>query len=156
MPLQKDLQEFIASLNSHAVEFVVVGGHAVAFHGHPRFTGDIDLLVRSTPENAQRVMRALHAFGFVSPDLSANDFLRPDMVVQLGLPPNRIDLLTGITGVSFEEAWAGRKAGDLGGLSVHFLGYESLLRNKEATGRSQDAEDVARLRAIAARKRKST
>jgi hypothetical protein len=152
--LQKDLREFIESLNSHEVEFVVVGAHAVAFHGFPRFTGDIDLLVRPTRDNAERVMAALKAFGFASPGLSATDFIRPDSVVQLGVPPNRIDLLTAITGVGFDEAWAGRSAGALGGLSVNFLGYDSLLKNKQATGRGKDAEDVASLKAIRARERR--
>jgi len=153
--LPKDLREFIESLNSHGVEFVVVGAHAVAFHGHPRFTGDIDLLLRPTTENAERTMTALRAFGFISPGLSAADFIRPDTVVQLGVPPNRIDLLTALTGVGFEEAWSRKSAGHLGGVPVGFLGYESLLKNKLATGRSKDAEDVARLKAIRARQRPS-
>jgi hypothetical protein len=141
-------------LNSHGVEFVVVGAHAVAFHGHPRFTGDLDLLVRPAPENAERVMATLRAFGFPSPGLSAADFLRPDSVVQLGVAPNRIDLLTSITAVGFDEAWAGRAAGALGGLPVSFLGYDALLKNKLATGRSRDAEDVVRLKAIRSRERR--
>lgn len=154
MTLAKDLREFIESLSSHGVEFVVVGAHAVAFHGHPRFTGDLDLLVRPAPENAGRLMAALRAFGFASPGLSAADFLRPESVVQLGVAPNRIDLLTSLTGVGFDEAWAGRVAGALGGLPVSFLGYDALLKNKQATGRTRDAEDVARLKAIRARERR--
>ncbi|HEX5009703.1 MAG TPA: nucleotidyltransferase [Planctomycetota bacterium] len=154
MTLAKDLREFIESLNSHGVEFVVVGAHAVAFHGHPRFTGDLDLLVRPAPENAERVIAALRAFGFTSPGLSAADFLRPDSVVQLGVAPNRIDLLTSITAVGFDEAWAGRAAGALGGPPVSFLGYDALLKNKLATGRSRDAEDVARLKVIRSRERR--
>jgi Nucleotidyl transferase of unknown function (DUF2204) len=149
--LQKDLREFIASLNSHKVEFVVVGAYAVAFHGHPRFTGDIDFLVRPTRDNAERVMNALKSFGFTSPGLSLEDFIRPDSVVQLGVPPNRIDLLTSISGVTFEDAWSGRTSGVLGDQPVAFIGLEALLKNKLATGRSKDAEDVARLKA---RKRK--
>ena len=156
MALPKDLREFIESLNSHGVEFVVVGAHAVAFHGYPRFTGDIDLLLRPTPENAGRVMAALGAFGFRSPGLSAADFVRPDAVVQLGVAPNRIDLLTAITGVGFDEAWTGRTAGALGGVPVSFLGYEALLKNKQATGRSRDVEDLARLKAIRTGKRRSS
>ena len=148
MTLPKGLRTFIESLISQRVEFLVVGAHAVAFHGHPRFTGDIDLLVRPTKENAERVMAALSAFGFSSPGLSATDFIRPDAVVQIGRPPNRIDLLTAITGVGFDEAWAGRCAGTLSGIAVSFLGFESLLKNKQATGRSKDAEDVAKLQSI--------
>lgn len=152
MKLQKDLGEFIASLNSSRVEYVVVGGYAVAFHGHPRFTGDIDFLVRPTHDNAARLMSALAAFGFTSPGLSADDFVRPDSIVQLGVAPHRIDLLTAITGVGFDEAWAGRTPGELGGLPVSFLGYDALLKNKLATGRSRDADDAARLKDVASRK----
>ena len=152
MALQKDLREFIESFLSRRVEFLVVGAHAVAFHGHPRFTGDIDFLVRPTRGNAALVMAALEDFGFRSPGLSADDFVRPDTVVQLGRPPHRIDLLTAISGVGFDEAWAARVPGELGGLAVDFLGLQSLLKNKRATGRSRDAEDVARLEAVAARR----
>ena len=96
--LQTDLREFIELLNSHGVDFLVVGGHAVAFHGHPRFTGDIDLFVRATPENAQRVMDALQDFGFGGIGVVSEDFLEPNRVVQLGRPPARIDLMTSTHG----------------------------------------------------------
>lgn len=152
MKLQKDLREFIESFNSRAVEYLVVGAHAVAFHGHPRFTGDLDFLVRPTRENASRIMESLHSFGFSDLDLTMDDFLRPDLVLQLGRPPNRIDLLTSITGVSIDEAWNERVAGELDGLPVFFLGRDTLLRNKEATGRDQDIADARKLRATAARK----
>jgi len=151
--LQKDLREFIELLNSLKVDYVVVGGHAVAFHGHPRFTGDIDFLVRPTRENAERLLRALRAFGFSDLALSPGDFTRPNAVVQLGLPPNRIDLLTSISGVDFVEAWNGKVDGDLDGLPVSFLGWDALLKNKEASGRDQDATDLKKLRAIAAGKK---
>ena len=152
MKLQRDLREFIESLNSHAVDYLVVGAHAVAFHGHPRLTGDLDFWVRPTRENAARVLDALHAFGFTDLDLSIDDLVRPDVVVQLGRVPNRIDLLTSITGVSVDEAWSDKVCGDLDGLPVSFLGLRALLRNKEATGRDQDLADARKLRAIAARK----
>jgi Nucleotidyl transferase of unknown function (DUF2204) len=149
--LQKDLREFIELLNSHGVEYIVVGGgHAVTFHGHPRFPGDIDFLVRATPENAGLLMAALRAFGFTELALSVDDFTRLNSVVQLGRPPNRIDLLTSISGVSFEEAWDGRSRGELDGLAVSFLGLDALLRNKEAAGRDKDLVDVKKLKAIAA------
>jgi len=99
MPLHKDLREFIASLNSHHVDYLIVGAFALAFHGVPRYTGDIDILVRATPENAAHVDQVLKEFNFASLGLSAADFLQPEQVVQLGYPPNRIDLLTSITGV---------------------------------------------------------
>ena len=152
MKLQRDLREFIESLNSHAVEYIVVGAHAVAFHGHPRYTGDLDFLVRPTRDNATRLLAALDAFAFHDLGLSIEDLILPDLAVQLGRAPNRIDLLTSITGVSFDEAWDGRVPGALDGLPVSFLGLATLLRNKEATGRDQDAADVRRLRAIAARR----
>lgn len=152
MKLQRDLREFIESLNSGAVDYIVVGAHAVAFHGHPRFTGDLDFLLRPTRENAIRVLEALHAFGFRDLGLSIEDLVRPDLVVQLGRAPNRIDLLTSITGVSFDEAWDGKVSGALDGLPVSFLGLDALLRNKEATGRDQDVADARKLRAIAGRR----
>ena len=155
MKLQKDLREFIESLNSRKVEFIVVGAHAVAFHGHPRFTGDIDFLVRPTPENASRVVAAVRAFGFRDASLTSDDFTRPGVVVQLGVVPNRIDLLTSISGVSFEEAWNDRVPGEIDGLPVAFLSLGSLLKNKEATGRDQDRADARKLRAIAAKKTRS-
>lgn len=149
MKLQKDLREFIELLISRGVDFIIIGGHAVAFHGHPRFTGDIDFLVRSTPENAERIMATLKAFGFGEVDLSSQDFIRPGSVVQLGRPPNRIDLLTSISGVDFEEAWEGRIAGYLDGLAVFFLGLDALLKNKQASGRDKDLADVKKLQAVA-------
>ena len=154
MTLQKDLREFVALLNSLTIDYVVVGGHAVAFHGHPRLTGDIDFLVRPTRENAERVLAAVTAFGFAQARLSIEDFTRPDTVVQMGRPPNRIDLLTSVSGISFEEAWDSRVAGELDGLPVPFLGLQSLLKNKQAAGRDNDLTDVKRLKAIAARKQK--
>jgi hypothetical protein len=103
MRLQRDLREFIESLNSQRVEYVIVGGFALAFHGLPRYTGDIEILVRASPENAARLNAVISQFGFASTGLSAKDFLEPDQVIQLGRPPNRTDLLTSITGVAFEE-----------------------------------------------------
>lgn len=151
MKLDRNLREFIELLNSQKVDYIVVGGHAVAFHGHPRFTGDIDLLLRPAHENAQRVIAAVKEFGFAEVSLSAEDFMRPDTVVQLGYPPNRIDLLTSISGVAFEEAWDTRVAGELDGLPVFFLGLNALLKNKQASGRDKDVADIRKLVAINSR-----
>jgi hypothetical protein len=151
--LQRDLNEFVGLLNSQGVEYVVVGGHAVAFHGHPRFTGDIDLLVRPDRDNAQRLLRVLKDFGFGSLDLGPDDLTTPERIVQLGQPPNRIDLLSSISGVSFDEAWNTRVAGELGDHRVSFLGWDALIRNKTASNRDKDRLDVAKLQAIAARRR---
>jgi hypothetical protein len=146
--LQQDLREFVELLSSSGVEFIVVGGHAVAFHGYPRFTGDIDFWVRSTPENAERVIAALRAFGFGDVGLSVGDFTRHGSVVQLGRPPNRIDLLTSLSGVDFEEAWESKIAAALDGLPVFFLSLDILLRNKRASGRDKDLVDLKKLQAI--------
>lgn len=148
MKLQRDLREFVELLNSLQVEFIVVGGHAVAFHGHPRFTGDIDFLVAPTPANAARLVEALQRFGFGALGLVADDFLRRDRVIQLGRPPNRIDLLTSISGVEFADAWSGRIAGHLDDLPVSYLGLSDLLQNKRAAGRVKDLADVAKLEQV--------
>ena len=145
--MNKDLREFIALLNSHGVEFVVVGGYCVAFHGVPRFTGDIDLFVRVSPVNAERLEAAIRDFGFGSTGLTREDFLQVRQIIQLGFPPNRIDLLTGIDGVGFDEAWASRVHTELAGLPVFMLSKELLIRNKEAANRPQDRADLERLKA---------
>ena len=149
MKLQRDLREFVESLSSSGVEFLVVGGHAVAFHGHPRYIGDIDFLVRPTKENAERVLDAISRFGLPQLTLSAEDFTRPVSVVQLGRPPNRIDLLTEISGVDFATAWAGRETADLDGCSVFILGRKELLLNKRASGRPKDLADIDALEKVA-------
>ena len=140
MPLPKDLREFIGLLNSNGVEYVIVGAHALAFHGMPRFTGDIDFLVRPSAENAACVVAALHQFGFKS--LTVADFTAEDQIVQLGFPPNRIDVLTSISGCSFAEVWAGRKESTLDGQPVSFLGLDEFKKNKRASGRPKDLADL--------------
>jgi hypothetical protein len=145
MKLDKNLREFIALLNSHGVDYLIVGGHAVAFHGHPRFTGDIDFFVALSAANAGKLIEVLDAFGFGNIGLKKEDFLAPDSVVQLGYPPNRIDIVTGIEAVSFREAWDKRAAGELDGLPVHFIDMTMLLKNKRAAGRPKDLADVAAL-----------
>jgi hypothetical protein len=146
MPLNKDWREFLELLNSNRVEYLVVGAFAVAFHGFPRYTADLDLLVRPTGENAERVLRALSEFGFGKLGIQAKDLYSPGMVIQLGVKPNRIDLLTAISGVSFEEAWATRNDAELDGIATHFVGRAALLRNKEQTGRAKDLGDAQELR----------
>ncbi|MDZ4756315.1 MAG: hypothetical protein SGJ11_17710 [Phycisphaerae bacterium] len=144
MELHPDFRELLASFNSHHVEYLVVGGYAVAFHGAPRFTGDIDLFVRATPDNAQRVVSALTAFGFGSLGLSAADFSVEHRVVQLGYEPWRVDLLTSLEGVSWAEAERGSVAADFG-VPVRVIGRAELLRNKRALARPQDLADADRL-----------
>lgn len=145
MKLAKDVREFVALLNSHGVEFVIVGGHAVAFHGYPRYTGDIDLLVRPSADNAQRIVSALEAFGFGDLGITANDLECAGKVVQLGVAPNRIDLVTAITGVEFDTAWTTRESALLDDIQVNMLGRDALLANKRATDRAKDRADVAAL-----------
>ena len=139
---KSDFEEFFACLTARSVRFVVVGGHALAYHGRPRYTKDLDVFVEPSPENAARLLAALEDFGFGSLDLKAADFDRPGMVVQLGIAPNRIDLLTTIDGVSFDEAWNGHVVGRFGTESVPFLGRQELLANKRAVGRLQDLADI--------------
>jgi len=150
--LQSDLREFIVLLNSHDVEYLIVGGHAVAFHGHPRYTGDIDFLIRSNPANAQQVLSALRAFGFGSMDIAERDLLQTGQIIQLGYPPNRIDILTSISGVNFDSAWESRVETVMDDLPVHLIGWDDLLRNKRASGRQKDLADIEKLLAIAKRK----
>lgn len=145
MKLQKDLREFIELLNSHGVEYVVVGGHAVAFHGYPRYTGDIDFLVRPTEENAARIVTVLNAFGFPAAHEVKAALTQPVKILQLGHPPNRIDILTSASGVGFEEVWQHAIFADLDGLPVRFPDFDSLLTNKRASGRAKDLADVDEL-----------
>ncbi|HEX9984377.1 MAG TPA: DUF6036 family nucleotidyltransferase [Thermoanaerobaculia bacterium] len=147
--LQADLKEFIALLNSHNVDYLVVGGHAVAFHGHPRFTGDIDFFVRTTTENAQRLLRVLDMFGFGGIGIAEDDLITQGRVISLGQPPNRIDILTSISGVGFDSAWESRVQTVMDDQPVTLLGWTDLLKNKEASGRQKDKADLEKLRAVA-------
>ena len=146
MKIHKDLKEFIELLNSNGVEYVVVGGHAVAYHGHPRFTGDIDFFVNASPENAARIVSVLHSFGFKDTAGLKELLLQAGKVVQLGRPPNRIDLLSGISGVSFERASATSVVSELDGVRVPFIGFEALIENKTASGRPKDQADIHELK----------
>jgi hypothetical protein len=140
--LDKDLRALLELFRSHGVEFLVTGGHAVAFHGRPRLTEDLDLFVRPDAENGQRIVDALKAFGFGSLELSAEDFTADDRVIQLGRAPNRVDLLTRLYGVEFSEAWTHRVPARLGDIEVSMISREHLIRNKRATGRTQDIADA--------------
>ena len=146
MSLSRDLREFIECLNSNEVEYLIVGALAVSWHGFARYSADVDFLIRPSQANAERVLRALSQFGFGSLDISASDLTISGKVIQLGYEPNRIDVMTSITGVSFGEAWDDRAHGDLDGLPVNFIGRASLLRNKDATGRAKDRIDAEELR----------
>jgi hypothetical protein len=145
MDIQKDFRDLLELFNKNKVEYIIVGAYALAFHGVPRFTGDIDILVNPSQANADRVITSLDQFGFGSLNLSSEDFCQKEQVIQLGVPPVRIDLLTSITGVSWEYADAGKKPGFYGDLPVHFLGKQEYIQNKRSTGRLKDLADLEAL-----------
>jgi hypothetical protein len=147
MRLDRDFSEFVESFLAHEVRFLIVGGYALAAHGLPRLTGDLDAWVWISDANAARVLAALTEFGFGSLGLTLQDFNRSDSVVQLGYPPHRIDILTEIDGVSFDDAWEHRLDIEIDGLLIPFIGREDLIANKRASGRPQDIADVLRLAA---------
>jgi hypothetical protein len=142
--VNEDYRDILSALVAHHARFLVVGAHALAVHGYPRATVDIDIWVDASPENAERVWSALASFGAPLDDLGLRmkDLTRPDIVAQLGLPPNRIDILTGVSGLSFDEAWANRIEEPIEGVRVPVLGREDLRRNKLASGRDKDRADV--------------
>jgi hypothetical protein len=146
MALQADWKEFLSLLNSNRVRYVVVGAHALAAHGQPRFTGDLDVLVEPTAANAKRVLEVLRLFGFGSLKISQSDLDRPGMVIRLGQAPVGIDLLTSISGVAFNSAWKNRVRTTLGGVRVAVLSVGDFVRNKKAAGRPKDLLDVELLR----------
>ena len=145
MEIYPDFRDLLKLFNDHRVRYVVVGGYAVGHYGAPRYTGDIDLFVAPTEDNATRILAALEQFGFGSLALEAKDFSNPGRVVQLGYPPCRVDILTSIEGVSFEEASANPSAGDYGGVPIRFIGRDMLIRNKRSTGRAKDLADAESL-----------
>jgi hypothetical protein len=145
MDVKKDFRDLLALFSGRGVEYLVAGSYALAFHGAPRYTGDIDLYVRPTPDNADRILRALSDFGFRFENLIAADFLVPEKVIQLGVPPVRVDLITSLTGVTWDEAQAGRAEGRYGDVSVFYLGRSQLVANKRATGRKKDLADLEAL-----------
>lgn len=144
--LSNDFKEFIELLRSNGVEFLVVGAHALAAHGKPRYTGDLDVWVRPEPDNIRRLIAALDAFGFAALGISAADFMTPQAMVQLGYPPARIDLLTAIDGVTFDECFAHRIEVATSGVVLPVISVDDLIRNKLAAGRAKDLADVESLR----------
>ncbi len=144
MNLTDDFSEFLRCLTARKVRFLIVGGHAVSFHGYPRFTHDVDVVVVPEPGNAEALLAALADFGFGSVSLQVSDFLKPTTVV-LGRPPAQIDIMTFIKGVDLDDAWARREVGALDGVEVAFISREDLIANKRAVGRPEDLADIARL-----------
>ena len=142
MRLSNDLREFLESLNSRGIDYVIVGAHSLAFHARPRYTGDLDILVRATPENAVKLVDLLNRFGFAAAGFKESDFTEPGKLIQLGRVPNRIDLLTSITGVTTDEAFASKVPAELDGIPVFILNKDALIRNKRSVGRPQDIADL--------------
>lgn len=140
--MNRDFVEMLSALSAAGVRFLVVGAHALAAHGAPRATGDLDIWVRPTPDNASRVLTALRSFGAPVFDLTVDDLCAADTVFQIGLPPSRIDILSGISGVDFDAAWARRLELEIGDLRVGTLGREDFIANKRASGRPKDLLDL--------------
>ena len=143
--LNQDFKEFIQLLNDNQVRYLVVGGYAVALHGYPRYTKDIDIWVELAQENASHIVSALEQFGFASLELNISDFLVEDQVIQLGYAPNRIDMITSLPGVTFAECYNKRLSVEIDGVKVDFIDLDNLRKNKKATGRLQDLADLENL-----------
>lgn len=145
--LNEDYKEMLSALQSAGVEFLVVGAYAMAAHGFPRMTVDLDIWVRPSPDNAVRVMQALRAFGAPLFEVTANDFEDEETVFQIGVAPRRIDILAGLTGLRFEEAYEAAAQVAIDGLQFRVLSRQDLIRNKQALGRPKDLEDIRLLSA---------
>ncbi|MFZ0132586.1 MAG: hypothetical protein WAK95_08575 [Desulfobacterales bacterium] len=143
--LPQDFKEFLRLLNSHGVEYLLIGGYAVAYHGYPRATADMDIWVAMEPENANKIVAALKEFGFDLPELSTDLFLIPEKIIRMGAPPIRIEIMTSISGVTFGDCYASRVADDLDGVSVSLISLEDLKGNKKASGRYKDLDDLEHL-----------
>lgn len=143
--LNKDFKEFIQLLNENKVRYLIVGGYAVAFHGHPRYTKDLDVWIELSQDNANKILDALEKFGFGSLGLKPDDFLENNQIIQLGYPPNRIDILTTLKDLKFEDCYKTRVEVGIQGLQINFIDVENLKKNKRATGRPQDIADAENL-----------
>lgn len=143
--LNPDYRDILSTFESERVEYLVIGAYAVAAHGHPRATGDIDLWVHPTPENAKRVLHALKQFGAPLSDVDEQDFQRPNVVLQIGVSPRRIDILTAAEGLTFEDAWQDRITVEIEGVTIPLVSKEHLILNKRTLGRPQDLADIENL-----------
>ncbi len=143
--LAPDFKEFIRLLNHHEVEYLVVGGYAVGFHGYPRFTGDLDIWLLPSEANALKILKSVEDFGFASIGLTIHDLTKEGNVIQIGYPPLRIDLLTQIDGVSFNECYKNKTVATIDNIEIPFISYGDLLKNKKASGRHRDLDDLENL-----------
>ncbi len=142
MEIQQDFKELLELFNRYRVDYIIVGSYALAYHGAPRYTGDMDIFVRPDRINAEKILKALADFGFGSLNISADDFSIPGKVVQLGNPPVRIDILTSLTGVDWEESYKGWVEGEYGDIKVHYIGRAQFIKNKKSIGRKKDLADL--------------
>ena len=145
MEIQTDFKELLELLNANSVKYMIVGGYALAFHGAPRYTGDIDIFIKPDMENARRMMKALDEFGFGSVGIDISDFINEDNVVQLGVPPVRIDIITSMSGVAWEEAFLSKVEGKYGDVPVFYIGIDQFIKNKKSIGRKKDLADLEAL-----------
>ena len=143
--LPEDFKEFLKLLNAHRVKYLLIGGYAVAYHGYPRATAGMDVWIDVEPVNAERIVAALKAFGFDLPELSPRLFLTPEKIIRMGTPPMRIEIVTSISGVSFENGYASRIKDELDGVPVDLIGLAELKENKKASGRYKDLDDLENL-----------
>ena len=148
MRIEKDFKEFIALLNKNNVQYLIVGGFAFSYHAEPRFTKDIDIFIELSRENAGRIIRTLSEFGFGNVGLVENDFRKSGQIVQLGQAPLRIDVVTSIDGITFASAWQNRVKGKYGDIPAFYISSGDLIKNKLASGRTQDLADVEKLKKI--------
>jgi hypothetical protein len=142
MEVQKDFKHLLESFNNHDVAYAIVGAYALAFHGYPRYTGDLDIVVKPDSANAKKIIAALKEFGFESLNLAIDDFTSPGKVVQLGVPPIRIDILTSLTGVTWKRISAHKQKGKFGDMVTYFIGKNEFVANKKALGRHKDLADI--------------
>ncbi len=145
MRIEKDFKEFIESLNTNSVRYLIIGSFALSYYSEPRYTKDIDILVDSTASNADRLMTAIREFGFSDIELGSRDFLEPDQVIQLGIAPLRIDLLTSLKGIPFADAWDRRTTGQYGDIPAFYISKQDLIDHKKLAGRKQDLADIEKL-----------
>lgn len=154
MQVEKDYQEFLRLLNKHKVKYCVIGSYALAFYGYPRYTKDIDILIERSNSNARKLVKVLDEFGFLSTGLKVEDFTQPEMIIQLGYEPVRIDIITSIKGFNFERLWANREVGKYGEVKVNFVSLNDLKRLKKRFGRLIDKADLEILNKISKRTKK--
>jgi predicted nucleotidyltransferase len=151
MTLAQDFEDFIKLLHKNEVDYLVVGGYALAFHGKPRHTGDLDIWINNSEANAEKLLLAIADFGLSSLGLTKSDFMQEGYVTQIGYPPLRIDLLNSIDGVKFEDAFQNRLSVDVNGFNVNYIGLKEFIQNKTASGRSQDLADLKEIKKISKR-----